>query len=210
MNAPLHFQRAANAEEMSKDYLTIPSSNTTADSVLTWPIFQAQYPPEHLTNILLASNPREKDGSESEEFVVQGDFEPLSDERIPMMIERFLQNVHTKNPILDVDALIRYGRKAAMDSPGWDAPSCLVLLACALGSVALPVEAAVADRVGVNPYAPAATSSAVYEGELRLAESCYYLACKRLGLLKHTVLGAQCYFYSGGTAPIQILYFGKY
>ena len=116
------------ADGLSKDYHRIPSSNTTADTVLTWPIFQGRFPPEHLTNTLLTTNVRERDGkgANNDSFIINSAYEPLSDERIPYLINRFLRKVHTKNPILDVDALFGYGWRAAAHSPGWDAPSCLV------------------------------------------------------------------------------------
>jgi hypothetical protein len=131
----------------------------------------------------------------------------LPDERIPTLIDRFLQNVHTKNPLLDVDALVRWGRAAAEHGLGWDAPSCLVLLACALGSCSYPfIESTAVDSIGgavLSPGAPRipeTTSSVLYARELRQAESCFILACRRIGLLKYSVLGAQCHFYAGGNA----------
>ena len=195
------FADVVSMDEMSKDYLRIPTSKTTADTLLTWPIFQGRFPRDHLTTAILSSQETERNDSvETDVFIVHGGFEPLSDERIPYLIGKFLENVHTKNPILDVDALIQYGRKAAVEGPAWDAPSCLVLLACALGSISLPFESSVADRVGANSYTPLANSSTAFARPIQQAESCYSLACRRLGLLKHTVLGAQCFFYSGGTA----------
>ncbi|PMD33104.1 hypothetical protein L207DRAFT_399121, partial [Hyaloscypha variabilis F] len=192
------FPQNVAADGLSKDYLRIPSSNTTADTVLTWPIFQSRFPPEHLTNTLLTNTTRERDenSENNEAFFVHLSFEPLSDERIPYLLNRFLENVHTKNPILDVEALIRWGKRAAAQGPGWDATSCLVLLACALGAISLPFQSSVADRVGSSSYTSSTTSSTVFSREIRQAESCYSLACRRLGLLRHTVLGAQCYFYS--------------
>ena len=37
----------------------------------------------------------------------------LTDNRIPSLIDNTLQNVYTKNPILDVENLVRHGQKAA-------------------------------------------------------------------------------------------------
>ena len=201
------FPQSLDADGLSRDYLKIPSSNTTADTVLTWPIFQSRFSPEHLTNTLLTHSPRERDenSENGEAFFVHTSFEPLSDERIPYLLNKFLENVHTKNPILDVEALVRWGKRAAAQGPGWDATSCLVLLTCALGAISLPFQSSVADRVGSSSYTPPATSSTVFAGEIRQAESCYSLARRRLGLLGHTVLGAQCYFYSAGIVTCLLL-----
>lgn len=187
------FQQTATIDDAQKDYLRIPSANTTADTILTWPIFGGEYPPGYLIEAILGKGEDDK----GDAFVVRyGEFESLSDERIPSLIDRFLRNVHTKNPILDVDALLQYGQTAAANGPGWDAPSCLVLLACALGSVSFSFETSVANQTEMLSAGSSATSVSTYKKELRQAESCYALACRRLGLLKHTILGAQCFFYS--------------
>ncbi|KFY47771.1 hypothetical protein V496_10463 [Pseudogymnoascus sp. VKM F-4515 (FW-2607)] len=187
------FQQPATIDDAQKDYLRIPSTNTTADTILTWPIFAGEYPPEYLIEAILGKGEDDK----SDAFTVRyGEFESLSDERIPSLIDRFLRNVHTKNPILDVDALLQYGQTAAARGPGWDAPSCLVLLACALGSVSFSFESSIAKQTEMSSAGLTRTSASTYKKELRQAESCYALACRRLGLLKHTILGAQCYFYS--------------
>ncbi|KFY25858.1 hypothetical protein V493_04410 [Pseudogymnoascus sp. VKM F-4281 (FW-2241)] len=187
------FQQPATIDDAQKDYLRIPSTNTTADTILTWPIFAGEYPPGYLIEAILGKGEDDK----SDAFVVRhGEFESLSDERIPSLIDRFLRNVHTKNPILDVDALLQYGQTAAANGPGWDAPSCLVLLACALGSISFSFETSIANQSQMSSAGSTPTSASTYKKELRQAESCYALACRRLGLLKHTIIGAQCYFYS--------------
>ncbi|OBT72838.1 hypothetical protein VF21_08307 [Pseudogymnoascus sp. 05NY08] len=157
------FQQPATIDDAQKDYLRIPSTNTTADTILTWPIYAGEYPPGYLIEAILGKGEDDK----SDAFVVRhGEFESLSDERIPSLIDRFLRNVHTKNPILDVDALIQYGQTAAANGPGWDAQSCLVLLACALGSISYSFETSIANQTemvaGSTP-----TSASIYKKELR-------------------------------------------
>lgn len=123
-----------------------------------------------------------------------------------VLIDRFLQNVHTKNPILDVEALIKHGRYCAEFGPGWDARSCLVLMTCALGAVAKPFGGTMPPNAGVytspnEPYAygQQPISSAAYcAEELEQGEACFTQACRRLGSLKYSLLGAHCYFFAGG------------
>lgn len=208
--------------EPSKDYLHIPECRGNADSVLSWPIFNHDYPPnafigeyfkpidryaahEELngrTKSFSSSFPGDEYSSDT--WTVSGGFHALPDERIPKLIDKFLQNVHTKNPLLDVDALVRWGRSAAGHGLGWDAPSCLVLMACALGCVSHPfIEASDITSGGsaVSPegsIVPVTTSSVLYNNELRQAESYFILACRRIGLLKYSVIGAQCHFFAGG------------
>ena len=196
--------------ESSRDYLQIPACVTTADAALTWPVFEGRFSPDTLVGIIFNSGEHDIDRSPSSEtqnnhshpasddtYHVPGGLQFLPDERIPILIDRFLECVHTKNPILDVDALLRYGRKAAENGLGWDAPSCLVLIACALGSIAHPFDFAPSNEM-VEGSSPGLNSSSLFARELTQAESCYVLACRRLGLLKQTVLGAQCHFYTGG------------
>ena len=196
--------------ESSRDYLQIPACVTTADAALTWPVFEGQFSPDALVGIIFnpedspvessrAFDPRSHhpDSVSDDTYQVPGGLQSLPDERIPLLIDKFLECVHTKNPILDVDALLRYGRKAAENGLSWDAPSCLVLIACALGSIAHPFEFAATNTLE-GRASPGLTSSSLFARELAQAESCYVLACRRLGLLKQTVLGAQCHFYTGG------------
>ena len=208
--------------EPSKDYLRIPACRTTADTVLTWPVFNDNYtadcliggifsPPVDPSQLGLSEEHCSKfskigRGLSSDVFTASGGLHTLSEEKIPSLIERFLQNVHTKNPILDVEALLRYGRSAAEHGLRWDAPSCLVLLACALGSVAYPFTVSLASsptiernfELGTIPHGCEMSSAALYAAELQQAESYFVLACCRIGLLKPTVLGAQCHFFAGG------------
>ena len=126
------------------------------------------------------------------------------EERIPSLVDNFLQNVHTKNPILDVKSLVRHSRHCAKHGLSYDAWSCLVLLACALGSVAKPFDTAAPLPPIVRPesivlaQAPPPASADIFAKELHQGESYFILACRRLGGLKHTMLGAQCQFYAGG------------
>ncbi|KAG7152258.1 hypothetical protein HYQ46_011912 [Verticillium longisporum] len=66
---------------------------------------------------------------------------------------RFLDLVHTKNPVLEADTLWSYARRVAEDGLKWDSRSCMVLLACALGSVARSFPE------GTSMPSPGATSS---------------------------------------------------
>lgn len=202
------------ATERSRDYLQIPPHKTSSDTVLTWPIFEHKYPSNHLIQVLFrpstsladCSAPTNRVESQEETYTVAGGLRPPEDERIPALVDNFLQNVHTKNPVLDVETLVLRGRLSAERGLGWDAWSCLVLVVCALGCVAKPFEIASPNAEGFGQSQPSesllvatATSSAqLFAKEIQAAESCFVLACRRLGLLRHTLLGAQCHFFAGG------------
>ncbi|KPI36833.1 uncharacterized protein AB675_11831 [Cyphellophora attinorum] len=177
--------------QSSRDFSHIPPHRTTADTVLTWPIFGGRFEPNHLIQPLLCnpdvSDSREHSNSVSEKdnYALTTSIGPLEDERIPTLVDSFLLNVHTKNPVLDVETLIVRGREASTRGLGYDAHSCIILLACALGCIA-------------KPFQPdAATPKVATSKELQMGEQCFVLACRRLGLLKQTVLAAQCHFFAG-------------
>lgn len=213
--------------ERSRDYLQIPPGRTTADSVLTWPIWNNKYGPEHLIGSLfrptepvrlgshmtgggpdLHQQPSVSEASKEQDiFAVPGGLVSLYEERIPALLESFLQNVYTKNPIFDVEELVRHGRRGAEHGLEWDAMSCLTLICCALGSIARPFDECLLIRnqevhaVALNGglTSPKENSSAtLYAKDLQAGESFFVLACRRLGLLKGgTIIGSQCHFFAG-------------
>lgn len=203
--------------EPSKDFLPIPAARTTADTVLTWPVYEGKYQQSALICVLFEPLKARSSGafpSECDSFTVPGGLIPPVEESIPHLVDRFLENVHTKNPVCDVEELVRQSRLIAVNGLSWDAWSCLVLLACALGTIAKPFDAA----VNVVPRASgdmAAETSWIADApttprELQQAESCFVLACRRMGTLKHSILGSQCYFFAGGEhiVPLHVLAFG--
>jgi hypothetical protein len=166
--------------------------------VLTWPVFGGRFEPNHLIQPLLC-NPDVSDSrthsssvSEKDNYALATSIGPLEDERIPALVDSFLLNVHTKNPVLDVETLIVKSREASTRGLGYDAHSCITLLACALGSIAKPFQTDAAIPKVATPK------------ELQIGEQCFVLACRRLGLLKQTVLAAQCHFFAGGKSTTRI------
>ena len=206
--------------ERSRDYLQIPTCRTTADTVLRWPIWRDKFGADSLIDPIFHQSaiigtggrpaPESKTDPPDAIFQVSGGLRAPADERIPALIDNFLQNVHTKNPILDVEALVRHGRHSAENGLGWDAKSCLTLIACALGCVARPFDECLLIRNNELQHNSTATarssqaqtqresSASNYAKDLQLAESCFVLACRRLGLLcTGTIIGAQCHFMVG-------------
>ena len=175
--------------EASRDFLQIPPHRASADTVLQWTVFEGKHPPNALIGALFS--PDHRDVADSGDLITTG-ISPIDEESIPALIDRFLQNVHTKNPILDVEALVKHGRRCADSGVGWDGSSCLVLMACALGAVAKPFSAGPVTE---------ATSARLYAKELKTGDSCFTMACRRLGSLKYSMLAAQCHFFAGGTCP---------
>lgn len=172
--------------EPAKDFLRIPAQKTSADAVLTWPIFEGQF----LSNSLIETLFR----PETDATTNSGGLGLHNGGRIMSLVERFLQCVHTKNPILSIELLLAHSRRVVSEGFGDDAHSCLVLLACALGSIAMPFQPThVADSEVFSPHRVDGLSQ-----DLEQAESYFNLAQRRLGLLRPTIIGIQCHFYAGG------------
>ncbi|KID76212.1 hypothetical protein MBR_04147, partial [Metarhizium brunneum ARSEF 3297] len=202
--------RAASVEA-SRDFLQIPPHRASADTVLQWGIFEGKYAANFLIGTLFSPDDNSvslctgaTSGSSGDVITNTSGLTHLEEEQIPGLIDRFLQNVHTKNPILDVEALVKHGRKCAEQGIGWDGRSCLVLMTCALGAVAkpfdrssLPMSMAISPASETGPTSASATSSKLYAKELQQGDCCFTMACRRLGSLKYSMLGAQCHFFAG-------------
>ncbi|KAI6781310.1 fungal transcriptional regulatory protein [Emericellopsis cladophorae] len=182
---PLHVpappQPSPTQFEPSRDFLRIPPHCASADSILQWPVFNGAYPPNALISELFTQN------QNGDLITPPTALVPFDEEQIPLLIDRFLVNVYTKNPILDVEDLLKSARRCAENGVGWDGASCLVLMACALGAVTRPFGTTV----------QAESSAKLYAKELQQGDSYFTLACRRLGSLRYSILGAQCYFFAG-------------
>ncbi|KAK9241926.1 putative C6 transcription factor [Lipomyces tetrasporus] len=182
--------------EPYKDYLQIPSCRGSADTVLTWPIYLGRFRESSLITTLFQSS-HGTENSAMETWVMPGGFRPTNEERIPALVDQFVQNVHTKNPILDLGALVCLGRQAAEFGLQWDSQSCLVLLACALGCISRPFTASMKVPLDDGPVPQASVPKSTSASGLKEGETFFVMACRRIGLLRYSVLGAQCHFFAG-------------
>ncbi|KAI9661344.1 MAG: hypothetical protein M1831_003077 [Alyxoria varia] len=134
-HAPAHERPPLNSNSHQEDkdalesatYLKVPPCGASADTVLRWECFGDKFPPNCLIGVYFersgdGTNERLSGALPSPPAQPQASFDSaphglelrsLPEERIPSLIDRFLQNVHTKNPILDVDDLVQEARKAA-------------------------------------------------------------------------------------------------
>ncbi|KAL3426962.1 C6 zinc finger domain-containing protein [Phlyctema vagabunda] len=108
------------------------------------------------------------------------------------MLASFWTSVHSKNPILVQEDIRRYMNRVCMNGVSWDAQSCLVLLICALGTIASDFGDKTADE----------EQQLLREGTThRLARAEYYFSAaqKRIGVClgKRGLLEAHCFIYSG-------------
>lgn len=194
---------ASPGDERTKDFLKIPAHRTTADAVLAWDVFGARWPQMAMVGVHFQSTEQGgiRNGADPlESAAASGGLLLPNEEQIPSLVDKFLENVHTKNPVLDVEQLVKHSRRIAVNGLTWDGWSCLVLLASALGTIAKPFSAWMTFPASPlhgresswTPEVPATPE------ELQRAESYFILACRRIGCLRYSVLGAQCHFFAGG------------
>ncbi|CAK7202807.1 hypothetical protein SEUCBS139899_005534 [Sporothrix eucalyptigena] len=188
-------------DDRSQNPLRFPPARTTADAILKWPIFENRYPPDYITDALfLAEAPDEGSDADADDCP-----SPLSSRRrqnskirsrvvdedaIPGLVQRFIDLVHIKNPILDVDVIWALTRRVVDDGFVWNMESCLVLIAAALGCVAQPFGSAVFSAQGIS-------SLEAHADALQQGEAYYYMARRRLGLLDRGIRVTQCHFLVG-------------
>ncbi|KAK1980069.1 hypothetical protein LZ30DRAFT_750973 [Colletotrichum cereale] len=101
------------------------------------------------------------------------------------LLDSFFTYVHVKNPILDENATRKMVSRIVLNGIDWSAESCLLLLICALGSLA-------------TPFGP---SHETMSGSIAHANAQDYFkaAQRRLGSLLSSddIIAAQCLFLSG-------------
>lgn len=103
-----------------------------SEDVLNWPIFGQNFDRSEIESLIFS--PQNYQQTESHSFSIVNDqvrsLRPgkrICEEDIIPLIDRFLINVHIKNPVLDADDLIDKARKISENGFSWDAPSCLVV-----------------------------------------------------------------------------------
>ncbi|CAI7625294.1 unnamed protein product [Penicillium pancosmium] len=105
------------------------------------------------------------------------------------LCRNFLDYVHVRNPILEPSELEQHTKELAESGLKWDAKSCLVLLACALGCFASEYSPKGADALDEN--------STRDDASYTRAEAYYEAACKRIGYLGTTLMDIQCLYLAG-------------
>lgn len=116
-------------EQESYDQLRVPSSQTTPDAILSWPVFQRQFPASFTTDPVFEAEVSEdiQDSSQNGHTRFGQKVGGVNEEWIPKLIKQFLQYVHIKNPVVDMDTLAMYAHTVSEEGIKWDTASCLVV-----------------------------------------------------------------------------------
>jgi hypothetical protein len=115
--------------------LTVAEKYTgTCEDLLEWPIFEAQHDRSEIEILILNPSLAREGQERAQGLSIAADPDRRSgydrgirEEDVPRLLDRFLANVHIKNPILDTNYIIRVGKNIAENGFEWDAPSCLVV-----------------------------------------------------------------------------------
>lgn len=184
-------------------------SSVRTDKLLQWPIFEEAL--SSLQRYPFLNFRQEQDYTYLEEGLYQSDDYSggqhvrglatsmnISSERtaVEPLVDQFFSQVHVKNPILDRQAVKQHCQEYYEHGPQFHLRTCLVLLICALGSIAprfQPGKALREEDLGESPRK--------FDEAERLRKGyCYYAAAeKRLSaaMVKPSSLGVQCLCLAG-------------
>ncbi|KAJ4986958.1 2OG-Fe(II) oxygenase superfamily protein [Stagonosporopsis vannaccii] len=176
--------------EAGCNQLRIPTSQTTPDAILSWPVFQHRWAASFTTDPVFEAEFSDGESAWApSRTTISSQIDGYNEENIPGLVQKFLRYVHIKNPIVDAETITMCARNVSVEGLKWDASSCMVALACALGCVATPFP----DRMSNSK----STSLQYDDSSLRTSEAYYNCARKRFGLLKASIPATQCHFLAG-------------
>ncbi|KAL2860710.1 uncharacterized protein BJX67DRAFT_386398 [Aspergillus lucknowensis] len=159
-------------------------ANCASSRVLRWPSLRDICDPREVDRLFF----NRAEARESVDRLATSTSRGIREEDVPSLIENFLENVHTKNPILDPHELRGLCRRIGEDGFQWDGPSCLILIACALGTISRRF----------SPEAPGLQDASRLDTHDRATSESYYTAArKRIGLLDPSIIAIQCSFLIG-------------
>ncbi|RAO66686.1 uncharacterized protein BHQ10_002698 [Talaromyces amestolkiae] len=182
----------------------------SSEDILEWPILGGKHDRRQIEALIfdptlisdisngVAPSPRVTDDSLRNEYedprhssnIGRG----VREEDVMQLVEIFLRNVHTKNPIFDPKYLRNMARSVVKNGFDWEASSCLVLIACALATISSSF--ARQPLVGAENFEEA-EDSLLNTPAYYTAESYYTASRKRMGILTNTILATECYFLTG-------------
>jgi Fungal Zn(2)-Cys(6) binuclear cluster domain len=169
-----------------------------SEDILEWPIFEGKHTRAELETLIFESHSFGTDRSTGRTGGLDHltrDYRGVQEEDAARLVNTFLAQVHTKNPILDSRQLSKMAKDMSEHGFQWDAESCLVLLACALGCLASPFT--MATVMTSDSTTSEDTNALSNTPNYPTAEKYYVAARKRIALLDHSVITTQCHFLSG-------------
>lgn len=171
------------------------AANCASKEILQWPIFEGIVDPEAVDAAFFepqtVSNCEANRTADDPRVLAprSRSYQGVRKEDVLHLAEKFLTNVHIKNPVLDPKELRSIAKNTSEDGFNWEASSCLILIVCALAKLSVPYAYI---KVDVS-----ANSSYLETEDYQTAEMYYTASRKRVGLLEPSVIAAQCVFLIG-------------
>lgn len=110
------------------------------EDILNWHVFEGRYDSALITSRIFnpdaSNNTGERDqlylnssnlSHNGHQLRTSGPGRGIMEDHVPHLIDKFLANVHIKNPVLNPDDLKAKAKHAAENGFGWDAASCLIV-----------------------------------------------------------------------------------
>ncbi|KIL88615.1 hypothetical protein FAVG1_07862 [Fusarium avenaceum] len=183
---------SSSQEALSEDLQLEPTDETTdiplrsilperMESLLLWSVLSRDMS-AHTT---LQNDPPQPSPSYSPGCTSLGDIADLDNQGVKTLLDNFFAHVHCKNPILEEAAARKAVLNVVIEGIDWSPASCLMLLICALGKIATPLDAS---------FHMSSDSASYLE-----AQALFQAAQKRIGILmtRSDIISAQCFFLSG-------------
>lgn len=112
----------------SSDLLEVPTTFGSTEAILTWPIFNGRWPSNVLSQEIFIGNLPSEHGQHQNSFYRGGRAnQGINEEHVPGLVERFLQHVHSKNPVFHTQQIREAARQVAENGVRWDSSSCIVV-----------------------------------------------------------------------------------
>ncbi|KAI6777350.1 hypothetical protein HG530_001295 [Fusarium avenaceum] len=186
-------QEPSSSQETLSEDLQLEATDETTDiplrsilpermeSLLLWSVLSRDMS-AHTT---LQNDPPQPSPSYSPGCTSLGDIADLDTYGVKALLDNFFAHVHCKNPILEEAAARKAVLNVVIEGIDWSPASCLMLLICALGKIATPLDAS---------FHMSSDSASYLE-----AQDLFQAAQKRIGILmtRSDIISAQCFFLSG-------------
>ncbi|KAF8448513.1 hypothetical protein BGX38DRAFT_573746 [Terfezia claveryi] len=193
---PQHFPPLP-GQQKEKRLSRLAAVGSTCQAILSWPIFDGAYDPDAILAPLFEDDSDEPDDESVDDgywgrhkhSAIDVDEEELERYDLRHLIERFLTNVQTKNPILDQGILEEYVDEIERRGFDGSGESCIVLMVCALGAVSAPYSECFPNSL---------KSSSIYP-DLVIGKKFFLAAKKRFGtaIVRNKLTTVQCLFLGG-------------
>ena len=117
-----------NDQASADDEAWMPAGRTNVESVLAWPVFSDCQNPNHVLDAIYGAESEDsEDGPHLKGQNQRSKAAGVVEEDIPRLVQRFVEFVHLKNPVVDVDTLWSYTHQIVEDGIDWSPSSCLVV-----------------------------------------------------------------------------------